>query len=454
MTIERIWTITLVLVSLVGCKTLSDSQSKIINGKIEESKMRSSVVYLEIDLERCTGVLVQKDLVLTAAHCIQPEGYRYSELTLRHAPGENTSLTPVRFFIPDENRKIFYHPLDNYPDPSMLGTTTADGGGLYDIAFIQIEETTVGVPLTVVSESDERPKKGDPVTLYGFGKTGPSFDNERCNPTIEEAAHDRGLLQVGSNVVVNYVEHEEKSIGDKSNMHEFIILSACDRETGENSIPSSGDSGGPLVINNKVAGVASLGGADLASYSSLHSPYFQEYFKKVKGEILKFSDYCKANNDSGTVKALLKLAEETDCARAEEKLLNLEEIDLSNKGIDDIRPLMGFAKLSSLNLSGNNISDITPFSPWGTLPKLRSLNISNNQITDVSALDFKKSLRKLNLSQNNIENLRYIKDLNKMELLSVSGNPIGTSIKANKDNCLLEGNRVNQPLLEWCKSKI
>jgi surface protein len=76
-------------------------------------------------------------------------------------------------------------------------------------------------------------------------------------------------------------------------------------------------------------------------------------------------------------------------------VLDITQLDLSNRSISDFNGLEYFTNLEDLNLSGNGISQI----PFVNLTKLTSLNISGNSFTQLD-LSFNNQLSSLNISGN------------------------------------------------------
>ena len=76
-------------------------------------------------------------------------------------------------------------------------------------------------------------------------------------------------------------------------------------------------------------------------------------------------------------------------------VLDITQLDLSNRSITDFSGLEYFTNLEDLNLSGNGISQI----PFVNFTKLTSLNISGNSFTQLD-LSFNSQINSLNISGN------------------------------------------------------
>jgi Leucine-rich repeat (LRR) protein len=83
------------------------------------------------------------------------------------------------------------------------------------------------------------------------------------------------------------------------------------------------------------------------------------------------------------------------------QLLNIADIDLSEKNISRLEGIENFRNLEILYLRNNNISDV---SPLGSLSNLRILDLGYNPIVDLEAANF-EDLTKLNLIELNLDHL-------------------------------------------------
>ena len=90
------------------------------------------------------------------------------------------------------------------------------------------------------------------------------------------------------------------------------------------------------------------------------------------------------------------------------KLYNLTILDLSNNCIEHITPLSYLENLVSLDLSGNDFTDIEPLA---SLQKLISLDISKNAIKDIGVLVNLESLKMVNLSGIRLDDKGVIEEL-------------------------------------------
>ncbi len=76
-----------------------------------------------------------------------------------------------------------------------------------------------------------------------------------------------------------------------------------------------------------------------------------------------------------TIDLLLKQAGTKNCALADSKISSLTELNLSESGISDLKPLSGLTKLTILNLYNNKLSDLQPLSGLTKLIDLHSCSM-------------------------------------------------------------------------------
>ena len=109
-----------------------------------------------------------------------------------------------------------------------------------------------------------------------------------------------------------------------------------------------------------------------------------------------------------------------------EKMLQLQELNISDKGIHNIRGLEFATNLRELNLSRNSITDLYPLT---TLMNLKNLNISgltaNTPNLDLHALTNLINLERLWLANSKVSDIRPLAALKRLRILDISGNAIG-----------------------------
>lgn len=165
----------------------------------------------------CTGAAIGRDLVLTAAHCVQPGAdYKLIEFDAARQP----KLLDIR--------EIARHPDFNLQ--TLLGhRATAD------LALIKL---TAPLPATIVpaslSRSDRRPEVGDRYTLTGYGLA------------VRGDGKTSGTLRSASLVATGRPGNLQIRLVDPATNGERSGMSAC-----------TGDSGAPVYEGSAVIGVVS-----------------------------------------------------------------------------------------------------------------------------------------------------------------------------------------------------
>ena len=83
-------------------------------------------------------------------------------------------------------------------------------------------------------------------------------------------------------------------------------------------------------------------------------------------------------------------------------VINITELDLSNKELESLDNLSKLTNLMHLNLANNNISDL---SPLAGLINLESINLENTMVEDLGPLADKNRLKTLNINNTPVGNL-------------------------------------------------
>lgn len=104
--------------------------------------------------------------------------------------------------------------------------------------------------------------------------------------------------------------------------------------------------------------------------------------------VTSFARYCEAGAGAAeptrhTVRAVLARTLAETCDVANERLLSIKTLDLSDRGLTDLAPLAGLGHIEALNLAGNMITDVTPLAGYESL---RGLDITRTAVTDLSSL--------------------------------------------------------------------
>jgi hypothetical protein len=171
--------------------------------------LRRSVVSIENSLgELCSGVIVGRDLVLTAAHCVMDRAaYRISALT--------RAFRPQRFNV----AALAIHPT------FVPGTTPRTQPGI-DLAILKLDRPFGPEFLALDPTEAGRIDVGDAVTIAGFG-----VSSERLKGSAR-TLRQTNLVSLGPIEVANRV----LIVVDRNRLAETTGAGAC-----------RGDSGGPIL---------------------------------------------------------------------------------------------------------------------------------------------------------------------------------------------------------------
>ncbi|MGL5083067.1 MAG: CHAT domain-containing protein [Microcoleaceae cyanobacterium] len=156
-----------------------------------------------------------------------------------------------------------------------------------------------------------------------------------------------------------------------------------------------------------------------------------------------------SNSEQHTVEVLVEIAGQKDCQAANEQLLKLTQLDLSDRRLSNLKPLSSLTQLQSLRLNQNQITDISPLS---SLVNLTKLYLADNQIVDIQPIVNFENLETLYLDNNQIQDLSPISNLESLQVLYGNGNQIETLAPirnlSNLTELYLDSNKVadTQPL--------
>ncbi len=106
-----------------------------------------------------------------------------------------------------------------------------------------------------------------------------------------------------------------------------------------------------------------------------------------------------------------------------ERLLALEEFDVSNTTISDLTPLQSLRNLRKLECDNTPITDLSPLCD---LHELRELDCWNTSITSLEPVAQLTQLQRLNCNNTHIESLVPLQNLKDLRQLSCSGTSIST----------------------------
>ncbi|MDY6938698.1 MAG: CHAT domain-containing protein [Cyanobacteriota bacterium] len=122
-----------------------------------------------------------------------------------------------------------------------------------------------------------------------------------------------------------------------------------------------------------------------------------------------------------TIEVLLEIADTADCQAANENLMAMDRLDLSDRQISHLKPLSFFPNLRTLYLGQNQITDLSPVT---NLSQLTDLYLPNNQISDLAPLSGLENLTTLYLDNNQIRDIRPLSNLRSLEILYANRNQI------------------------------
>lgn len=147
-------------------------------------------------------------------------------------------------------------------------------------------------------------------------------------------------------------------------------------------------------------------------------------------EFTQFTDWCIQQDqlpeaEQYTVSVLLEIAGDEDCQAANNQLLSLTTLDLTNRQITNLAPLSALPQLQSLYLGQNQISDLRPLE---YLTDLADLYLLDNQVTDLSPIANLQNLATLYLDNNQVEDLSPLENLRSLTTLYANNNQI-TSVE-------------------------
>lgn len=165
----------------------------------------------------------------------------------------------------------------------------------------------------------------------------------------------------------------------------------------------------PVCIPN------SLRAEDLFPDKGLEAAVRKEVFaKRYNTEPLTKDDVKNISQVIGKGKSIKSLEGLQHC-------VSVQEIDLENNEIVDLKPMAELKLLQSINLAKNKIESIAPLSE---LVRVQYLELSRNSVSDLAPLAKMTNMRSLYLSDNKITNIAVVKGLTKVWTLYLAGNQV------------------------------
>ena len=165
--------------------------------------------------------------------------------------------------------------------------------------------------------------------------------------------------------------------------------------------------------------------------------YLGGKMKKIIGMLIFMVFMACSNSNSEELKESKNIKEEMaqiqtgfksekSCTELGKYNINVEKIELRNRGLEEIICITNYKNLKILDLRWNKIKDVKLLE---NLKKLEVLKINFNQIEDIKPLLNLPNLKELWIHNNKISDIRGIGKLTKLEHLDVSFNPLKNGVE-------------------------
>lgn len=124
----------------------------------------------------------------------------------------------------------------------------------------------------------------------------------------------------------------------------------------------------------------------------------------------------------------------------------LKELNMADNMVSDLRPLMGLTELESVDASGNKVTRTTAL---GTMENLMVLKLSGNPLNDYSGITKLQNIRYLELDNTDLEDedLEQFKSMTSLVELSLKDNPqlsgeAVDKLKLKLNNCVIKNSEL------------
>ncbi|GJQ81363.1 hypothetical protein Trydic_g20573 [Trypoxylus dichotomus] len=234
-----------ILLSAVFGTIVEDENTAIINGNLASIEDFPYYAFLAVGKDlHCGGAFIERNLVLTAAHCLG---------------GQNIRVYSGISSLKDLKRKKGYAVKSAVPHPTFW---TAPNSA-FDIGLIKLKrKIQLGDEAQLIELATEAPPVGEEAIVVGFGVM-QCEGIAACNEEVQDSDH----LRSADIVITNVLEDGTFLTQSRENMNTCY-----------------GDSGGPITHDGKVIGVVSTGEVGDCRGFDIQGPVFTllDWINKTK----------------------------------------------------------------------------------------------------------------------------------------------------------------------------